>query len=158
MHSYERVWPVVDVSGCSAHVRITPLGAHLPRTSLTHPTFTLLPPLYPPTLRIKSWLRAQARCTSTLCVAHCARRGASPSPALTPPPPLSPPPLAQGDAGAGLYTSWEPTPAWSAFHSAQFGHGEITFLNATNALWTWHRNADAEAKVMDEYMLVNTPM
>jgi uncharacterized protein (UPF0548 family) len=67
-------------------------------------------------------------------------------------------PFAQGDAGAGLYTSWKPTTAWSAFHSAEFGHGEITLLNATNALWTWHRNADAESKVVDEYMLVNTPM
>jgi hypothetical protein len=62
-----------------------------------------------------------------------------------------------GDAGAGLYTSWKsPTPAWSAFHSAEFGHGEITFLNATTAHWTWHRNADPESTIADEvYLQVN---
>ncbi len=54
-----------------------------------------------------------------------------------------------GDAGASLYTSWKPTPAWSAFHSAVFGHGELMISNATHAYWTWHRNQDAESKVMD---------
>ena len=63
-----------------------------------------------------------------------------------------------GDAGAGLYTSWKATPAWSAFHSAQFGHGEIKFVNATHAQWTWHRNADNEKVVADSAWVVNAPM
>jgi hypothetical protein len=61
-----------------------------------------------------------------------------------------------GDAGAGLYTSWKSTPAWSAFHSAQFGHGEFVIVNATHAHWTWHRNADSESTVADEVFVVNT--
>ena len=60
-----------------------------------------------------------------------------------------------GDAGAGLYTSWIATPAWSAYHSAQFGHGEISFLNATHAHWQWIRNADAEGTVTDDYYVIN---
>ena len=63
-----------------------------------------------------------------------------------------------GDAGAGLYTSWKATPAWSAFHSAQFGHGELALLNATHAHWTWHRNADAETVVADEVFVDNSPV
>ena len=61
-----------------------------------------------------------------------------------------------GDAGAGLYTSWKPTPAWSAFHSAVFGHGELRIANATSATWTWHRNQDGEKVVADSYTLLNT--
>ena len=61
-----------------------------------------------------------------------------------------------GDAGASLYTSWLPTPAWSAFHSAVYGHGIFNVLNRTTALWTWHRNQDAEKVVMDSYYVTNT--
>ncbi len=61
-----------------------------------------------------------------------------------------------GDAGAGLYTKWLPTPAWSAYHSAQFGHGELVISNATTAFWSWHRNSDDEKTVTDSYVLVNT--
>ncbi len=61
-----------------------------------------------------------------------------------------------GDAGAGLYTSWKPTPAWSAFHSAAFGHGEFQMLNATHALWTWHRNSDGEDTIADSVYVINT--
>ena len=60
-----------------------------------------------------------------------------------------------GDAGAGLYTKWEATPAWSAFHSAQFGHGEFAIANSTHAHWTWHRNQDNEAVVADSVFVVN---
>ena len=60
-----------------------------------------------------------------------------------------------GDAGAGLYTSWETTPAWSAFHSATCGHGELTIANATHAHWTWHRNQDPEPTVADDVWVVN---
>jgi len=61
-----------------------------------------------------------------------------------------------GDAGAGLYTKWETTPVWSAFHDATFGHGEIKISNATAATWTWHRNADDEKIIADTYTLLNT--
>lgn len=61
-----------------------------------------------------------------------------------------------GDAGAGLYTTWLATPAWSAYHSAQFGHGEVVITNATSATWTWHRNADDEKTVADTYVMLNT--
>ena len=61
-----------------------------------------------------------------------------------------------GDAGAGLYTKWLTTPATSAFHSAVFGHGEFEIVNATAAVWTWHRNQDDETMVMDTYTVQNT--
>jgi len=60
-----------------------------------------------------------------------------------------------GDAGAGLYTSWLKTPSWSAFHSAQFGHGQLQLLNSSAAAWTWHRNADDEKIITDSVTLVN---
>ena len=60
-----------------------------------------------------------------------------------------------GDAGAGLYTSWEKTPAWSAFHSAVFGHGQLRIVNSSAALWTWHRNQDDEKIVTDSTTIVN---
>ena len=63
-----------------------------------------------------------------------------------------------GDAGAALYTQWIKTPVWSAFHSAQFGHGQLQLLNATTAAWTWHRNADDEKIVADSVTLVNWAM
>ena len=61
-----------------------------------------------------------------------------------------------GDAGASLYTSWLATPAYSAFHSAVFGHGELQLVNRTHAHWTWHRNQDDEKIVADDYYVVNT--
>ena len=61
-----------------------------------------------------------------------------------------------GDAGASLYTSWLRIPATSAFHSAQFGHGEFEIVNATHAHWTWHRNQDNEAIIADQVFVVNT--
>jgi len=60
-----------------------------------------------------------------------------------------------GDAGAGLYTKWQTTPTWSAFHSALFGHGEFVIANSTHAHWTWHRNQDSESTVADDVWVVN---
>ena len=60
-----------------------------------------------------------------------------------------------GDAGAGLYTSWLKTPAWSAYHSAEFGHGQLQLVNASAAQWTWHRNADDEKIITDSTTIVN---
>jgi hypothetical protein len=62
-----------------------------------------------------------------------------------------------GDAGAGLYTTWlSPQPKWSAFRSAEWGHAEVTLVNSTHALYTWHRNADPEPTVGDQAYIVNT--
>ena len=47
-------------------------------------------------------------------------------------------------------------PAWSAFRSASFGHGEFELLNNTHAHFTWHENKDGEPVVSDEYYVVNT--
>jgi len=61
-----------------------------------------------------------------------------------------------GDGGAALYTSWmSPQPAWSAFRQATWGHGEIHFINATTAEWTWHRNQDNEPVIDDSYTIHN---
>lgn len=61
-----------------------------------------------------------------------------------------------GDAGASLYTSWLATPAYSAFHSAVFGHGELQLVNRTHAHWTWHRNQDDEKVITDDYYVINS--
>jgi hypothetical protein len=61
-----------------------------------------------------------------------------------------------GDGGADLYTTWmNPQPSWSAFRQATWGHGELQILNASVAVWTWHRNEDGEPKVADSYVIMN---
>ncbi|KAL5204138.1 hypothetical protein ABZP36_009009 [Zizania latifolia] len=58
-----------------------------------------------------------------------------------------------GDGGnrEGLAEKYmEPQPATSAFREASFGHGRLEVANATHALWTWHRNDDDEAVVVDQ--------
>ncbi|XP_051130718.1 probable purple acid phosphatase 20 isoform X2 [Andrographis paniculata] len=35
----------------------------------------------------------------------------------------------------------------SAFREASFGHGQLWVINATHALWTWHRNDDEDDNV-----------
>lgn len=41
---------------------------------------------------------------------------------------------------AGDYVS--PSPSWSAEREASYGHGTLDVVNATHAVWTWHRNQD----------------
>ena len=63
-----------------------------------------------------------------------------------------------GDGGnrEGLYTKWlSPQPKWSAYRDAEYGHGELTLLNASVAQWTWIRNADPEPVSTDAYTLYN---
>ena len=63
-----------------------------------------------------------------------------------------------GDGGnrEGLYNGWiTPTPAWSAYHAAEYGHGEMNIVNATHAFWAWVRNADAEPTATDSAWIVN---
>ena len=40
-------------------------------------------------------------------------------------------------------------PAWSAFREPTYGHGILTFMNSTSALWQWNRNLDSEAVIGD---------
>lgn len=40
-------------------------------------------------------------------------------------------------------------PDWSAFREPSFGHGMLTFHNASDASFTWHRNQDGAAVVSD---------
>ena len=58
-----------------------------------------------------------------------------------------------GDGGnrEGLADTYdEPQPEWSAYREASFGSGTLDLLNATHALWRWHRNQDSQAVVSDE--------
>ena len=50
-----------------------------------------------------------------------------------------------GDGGnrEGPDTRWLDRPRWSAWREPSFGHGALDLLNATHAVWTWRRNADA---------------
>ncbi|XP_051135312.1 purple acid phosphatase 18-like [Andrographis paniculata] len=48
-----------------------------------------------------------------------------------------------GDGGnrEGLANAYlNPRPEWSIFRDASFGHGELTIVNSSHALWSWHRN------------------
>ncbi|KAK9170431.1 hypothetical protein Syun_002571 [Stephania yunnanensis] len=61
-----------------------------------------------------------------------------------------------GDGGnreglASKYTS--PQPNISSFREASFGHGELDMVNASYALWTWHRNDDDQSVVADSVWL-----
>ncbi|KAF5473837.1 hypothetical protein F2P56_005792 [Juglans regia] len=61
-----------------------------------------------------------------------------------------------GDGGnrEGLASKYEdPTPDISIFREASFGHGQFEVVNATHALWTWHRNDDSSAFVSDSIWL-----
>nr|CAB3489103.1 unnamed protein product [Digitaria exilis] len=63
-----------------------------------------------------------------------------------------------GDGGnreglAGKFV--EPQPAISAFREASFGHGRLEVVNATHALWAWHRNDDDEPVVADQVWITS---
>lgn len=47
----------------------------------------------------------------------------------------------------------DPQPAESLFREASFGHGTLEVVNASHALWTWHRNDDDEAVIADQLWL-----
>ncbi|XP_024983273.1 probable purple acid phosphatase 20 [Cynara cardunculus var. scolymus] len=49
----------------------------------------------------------------------------------------------------------EPQPKISIFREASFGHGEFEVVNASHALWSWHRNDDDEAVQSDSVWLRN---
>lgn len=52
-----------------------------------------------------------------------------------------------------MYRYIDPQPKISEFREASFGHGELEVINATHALWSWHRNDDDEAVVSDRVWL-----
>ncbi|KAL2345214.1 hypothetical protein Fmac_006499 [Flemingia macrophylla] len=57
-----------------------------------------------------------------------------------------------GDGGnrEGLATKYiDPKPKISIFREASFGHGVFEVVNASHALWTWHKNDNDEAVVSD---------
>ncbi|XVF55691.1 hypothetical protein PTKIN_Ptkin06aG0057200 [Pterospermum kingtungense] len=61
-----------------------------------------------------------------------------------------------GDGGnrEGLATKYmDPKPEISVFREASFGHGQLEVLNATHAMWTWHRNDDDVSVVADTVWL-----
>uniref|UniRef100_A0A2N9H7F9 Purple acid phosphatase n=1 Tax=Fagus sylvatica TaxID=28930 RepID=A0A2N9H7F9_FAGSY len=63
-----------------------------------------------------------------------------------------------GDGGnrEGLASKYQnPKPDISLFREASFGHGELNVVNATHALWTWHRNDDDEAVVSESIWLTS---
>ncbi|MCO5610087.1 hypothetical protein L7F22_064322 [Adiantum nelumboides] len=54
----------------------------------------------------------------------------------------------------GLACSFlSPTPQWSLYREASYGHGILKMVNATHALWSWHRNQDDGMVMADEVWL-----
>ncbi|XP_062197050.1 probable purple acid phosphatase 20 [Phragmites australis] len=63
-----------------------------------------------------------------------------------------------GDGGnrEGLAEKYvDPQPATSVFREASFGHGRLEVVNATHALWTWHRNDNDQAVVADQVWITS---
>ncbi|XP_052177011.1 probable purple acid phosphatase 20 isoform X2 [Diospyros lotus] len=63
-----------------------------------------------------------------------------------------------GDGGnrEGLANKYiDPQPRISVVREASFGHGQLQVVNASHALWTWHRNHDDEPVAADSAWLIN---
>ncbi|BBH01112.1 purple acid phosphatase 18, partial [Prunus dulcis] len=63
-----------------------------------------------------------------------------------------------GDGGnrEGLAHKYiNPSPEWSVFREASFGHGELKIVNSTHAFWTWHRNDDDEPVRSDQVWITS---
>eukprot|EP00250_Pteridium_aquilinum_P008868 c18272_g2_i1 orf=32-1561(+) len=63
-----------------------------------------------------------------------------------------------GDGGnieglAGIFR--KPQPDYSAFREASYGHARLEIKNSSHAHLHWHRNADGEASIADEFWLHN---
>jgi hypothetical protein len=48
-------------------------------------------------------------------------------------------------------------PAWSAYREPSFGHGELVFKSATEAVWKWYRNVDSQAEESDSVTITRDP-
>ncbi|KAM7498871.1 hypothetical protein LguiA_023285 [Lonicera macranthoides] len=63
-----------------------------------------------------------------------------------------------GDGGnkEGLANKYKsPSPEWSVFREASFGHGELIMENSTHAFWSWHRNDDDELVRSDQVWITS---
>ncbi|KAF9609076.1 hypothetical protein IFM89_012516 [Coptis chinensis] len=63
-----------------------------------------------------------------------------------------------GDGGnrEGLAQKYlNPTPEWSVFREASFGHGELKIMNSSHAFWSWHRNDDDEPVRSDQVWITS---
>lgn len=63
-----------------------------------------------------------------------------------------------GDGGnrEGLATRYQdPKPEISIFREASFGHGVLEVVNASHALWSWHKNDNEEPVVSDSVWLTS---
>ncbi|CAL4995526.1 unnamed protein product [Urochloa decumbens] len=72
--------------------------------------------------------------------------------------PCAPVYVTVGDGGnrEGLAAEYvDPQPAVSAFREASFGHGRLEVVNATHALWAWHRNDDDQPVVADQVWITS---
>lgn len=49
----------------------------------------------------------------------------------------------------------QPSPEWSVFREASFGHGELKMVNSTHAFWSWHRNDDDESVRSDQVWITS---
>ncbi|KAK2995582.1 hypothetical protein RJ640_000058 [Escallonia rubra] len=63
--------------------------------------------------------------------------------------------LASNSMDPCTYRFIDPQPQISVFREASFGHGELEVVNATHAMWAWHRNDDDESVVSDTFWLRN---
>lgn len=61
-----------------------------------------------------------------------------------------------GDGGniEGLASSWLTQPSYSLFRKSAYGHGELSIVNTTHALWEWHANPDDEPTVEDSVWII----
>ncbi|KAF6162903.1 hypothetical protein GIB67_021052 [Kingdonia uniflora] len=48
-----------------------------------------------------------------------------------------------------------PSPEWSVFREASFGHGELKIVNSTHTFWSWHRNDDDEPVKSDQVWITS---
>jgi acid phosphatase type 7 len=49
----------------------------------------------------------------------------------------------------------DPKPEISLFREASFGHGVLEVVNASHALWSWHKNDNEEPVVSDSVWLTS---
>lgn len=44
----------------------------------------------------------------------------------------------------------DPESKISAFRESSFGHGHLSVVNSSHAVWTWHRNEDDDVSVASD--------
>lgn len=64
-----------------------------------------------------------------------------------------------GDGGnrEGLDFDYYRQPQWSAIRDPSYGHAVLDFINATHAVYHWHRNQDGVHEIADEAVLERDP-